>query len=384
VLKKVPPYTRKMRHLRSATKHGTALKWANLLRAELEQKARRIEVKSLPYLMFIDPCNCCDLRCPLCPTGIGTLGRPQAFLSLEHFKQYFDPLADYLFEVYMHFWGEPLLNKQVFKMIRHAQSRNVGTNLSSNLSATASSDIDNLLESGLEYLMVSLDGASCASYSKYRVGGVYENVVSNMSELIRLRNVRRLKTPIVEWQFIVMKQNEHEIPAAERMAKQIGVDALRFGRVGMPFETPDRKATAEEWFPANSRGIKQVLNETTQQFGEPGIPLYSPVSRDKRSPCFYLYRSLFANPDGGVSPCCVAHKKESDFAQLPAGDVHALWNNDSYQSGRSLFSPKNPPRMVNTICDGCDIFGKYKKQSQARVSRLGSVNTEGNGCSPST
>jgi MoaA/NifB/PqqE/SkfB family radical SAM enzyme len=173
-----------------------------------------------------------------------------------------------------------------------------------------------------------------------------------------------LETPIVEWQFIVMKQNEHEIPAAERMAKQIGVDVLRFGRVGMPFDTPDRKATAEEWFPTRVQGIK----ETTQQFGEPDIPLYSPVSRDKRSWCFYLYRSLFANPDGGVSPCCVAYKKEWDFAQLPASDMHALWNNDFYQSGRSLFSPKNAPRMLNTICDGCGLFGRYKKQSQARGS----------------
>ncbi|HWP85016.1 MAG TPA: radical SAM/SPASM domain-containing protein [Terriglobia bacterium] len=350
-LKKVPQYTRNMRHLRSVLQHGTPRKWSNLALAEAERKLRRVRVKSMPYLMIIDPCNYCNLRCPLCPTGLGTLGRPQAFLSLEHFRLYFDPFAPYLFEVYMHNWGESLLNRDVFRMIEHAQSRDVGTNLSSNLSATTRSDIDNLLECGLEYLVVSLDGASAQSYSKYRVRGVFENVVENMSEILRLRKLRRRKTPVVEWQFIVMKQNEHEIPEAERMARQIGVDLLRFIPVGMPYDTPDRKAVAEEWYPVTVRGREHAPDSVEQQFGQANKP----------SPCFYLYRSIVINPDGGVAPCCVVYKKESDFAQLPARDLRALWNNDHYQSGRALFSPQNAAHPVGTICDGCDIFRKYPK-----------------------
>ncbi len=133
-LSKVPQYTRMARHARSVIRHATPRKVANLLRVELERKLRRVELKGYPYLLIIDPCNYCDLRCPLCPTGYGGLGRPQKMLSLEHFKQYFDPVADYLFEATMHNWGESLLNRHVFSMIEYAQSRNVGTNLSTNFS----------------------------------------------------------------------------------------------------------------------------------------------------------------------------------------------------------------------------------------------------------
>lgn len=368
-LKKVPQYTRNMRHLRSVVQHGTPRKWVNLARVELERKMRRIEVKGMPYLLIIDPCNYCNLRCPLCPTGLGTLGRKQAFLSLEHFKLYFDPLADYLFEAYMHNWGESLLNKEVYKMIAHAQSRNVGTNLSSNLSATTSSDLDNLLDCGLEYLVVSLDGTSEESYSKYRVKGVYQNVVENLGELIRRRDQRRLTTPVIEWQFIVMKQNEHELETAEQMAKKLGVDLLRFIPVGMPYDTADRRAVADEWFPVTVAGREHMPDAVEQQFGQANKP----------SPCFYLYRSMVVNPDGGVTPCCVVYKEESDFAQLPVEDVRRLWNNDYYQSGRSLFSPSNAPRKVETICDGCDIFGKYKKPLQLSGSGTGTA-VRGGGC----
>jgi len=348
-LKRVPQYTRNARHLWSVARHGTPRKVANLVRVEAERKRRRIELKGHPYLLIIDPCNYCNLRCPLCPTGLGTLGRPQSMLSLDHFKQYFDPLADYLFEAYLHNWGESLLNKQVFSMIAYAQSRNVGTNLSSNLSDTTSDDIDRLLDSGLEYLIVSLDGTSAPTYSKYRVPGKFDRVMENMHELIRRRQARRQKTPRVEWQFIVMKQNEHEVGQAEELARKIGVDLLRFIPVGMPYDTADRHAVAAEWYPVTVEG-RAHSPDIEQQFGQARKP----------SPCFYLYRTMVINADGGVAPCCVVYKKHSDFGQMPA-DVMSLWNNDKYQSGRALFSRRSAPNPVSTICDGCEIFAQYPK-----------------------
>lgn len=350
-LKRVPQYTRSLRHIRSVIQHGTPKKWANLARVELDRKARRVKVGSLPYLMIIDPCNYCNLRCPLCPTGLGTLGRPQKMMSLQCFKDYFDPMSEFLFEAYLHNWGESLLNKEVFKMIEYAQSKNVGTNISTNFSETSSADIDALLDSGLEYLIVSLDGTTPESYSKYRVRGDYQKVMSNMAEIIRRRKKRNLKYPVVEWQFIVMKQNEHQIEEAGRIAKQTGVDLLRFIPVGMPYDTVDRKAVAEEWYPRTVGGREFAPEGVEQQFGQANKP----------SPCFYLYRSMVVNPDGGVAPCCVVDKQAGDFAQLPVKDIRSVWNNDHYQSGRSLFSPDGPAKKVATICDDCDIFEQYHK-----------------------
>jgi MoaA/NifB/PqqE/SkfB family radical SAM enzyme len=354
-LKKIPQYTRSYRHAWSVVRHGNPRKWSNLAQVEWDRKRRRIEVKGHPYLLIIDPCNYCNLRCPLCPTGVNELGRPQAMLSFEHFKKYFDPLSPYIFEAYMHNWGESMLNKQVFKMIDYAQQHNVGTNLSSNFAKTTSADIDSLLDSGLEYLIVSLDGTSEETYVQYRVGGHYQQVIDNMAELLRRRQVRRLKKPVVEWQFIVMKQNEHQTDEAERLAARMGVDVMRFIPVGLPFEAENRTELAAKWYPTKTEGRVQTA-AVEQQYGQ----------GDKPSPCFYLYRSMVVNPDGGVSPCCILYKKHRDFATLNTDDLNIMkiWNNDKYRSARSLFSPEVLDKPRATVCDVCDIFQHHESKAR--------------------
>lgn len=366
-LKKVPQYTRNQRHVRSVLQHGTPHKWANLVRAEYERKMRRTHVTSYPYLLIIDPCNYCNLRCPLCPTGLSNLGRPQAMLSFEHFRKYFDPFAPHIFEAYLHNWGESLLNKQVYKMIDYAQGRNVGTNLSSNFVKIDSTDIDNILDCGLEYLVISLDGTSQEAYSQYRIGGNYERVIENLSELLRRRAAKGRKgarLPVIEWQFIVMKQNEHQIGEAEALAKKLGVDLLRFIPVGMPFEFRNRKEVADKWYPVTVEG-RQKSDHEEQQFGQ----------ADKPSPCFYLYRSMVVNPDGGVSPCCVVYKQNRDFADLNVADINLreVWNNPKYVSARSLYSPAKLDERKPTVCDACDIFARHpsKVRAPVKIGRLG-------------
>lgn len=362
LLRRVPQYTRNQRHLWSVRRHGNPHKWANLVRAEYERKMRRLTVKSFPYLAIIDPCNYCNLKCPLCPTGLNELGRPQAMLSFEHFQKYFDPLAPHLFETYLHNWGESLLNKQVYRMIEYAQQKNVGTNLSSNFYKVSSDDMDKLLDCGLEYLVISLDGTSQDVYSQYRIGSKYEQVVENLSEFLRRRRARKLKTPVVEWQFIVMKQNEHQIPEAEALAKKLGVDLLRFIPVGMPFEFWNRKDVADKWYPTTVQG-RVESDHSEQQFGQAAKP----------SPCFYLYRSIVLNPDGGISPCCVVYRKNRDFAALNgnAPDLATLWNNEKYVSARSLYSSEVVPRHRATVCDVCDIFERHP--SKAMVGKTENV-----------
>ncbi len=368
-LKKIPQYTRSQRHLWSVLRHGTPRKWMNLARAEYERKTRQTVLKSSPYLLILDPCNYCNLKCPLCPTGLADLGRPQAMLSFEHFQKYFDPLAPHLFEAYLHNWGESLLNKQVYRMIEYAQQHNVGTNLSSNFYKTTSEDIDNLLECGLEYLVISLDGTSQETYGQYRIGGQCEQVMDNLSELLRRRQARRLKTPVVEWQFIVMKQTEHQVREAEILAKKIGVDLLRFIPVGMPFEFRNRQEVADKWYPTGIEGRVQSDHQE-QQFGQAAKP----------GPCFYLYRSIVINPDGGVSPCCVVYRKNRDFAELNGEtfDVASLWNNERYVSARSLYSQETPLNRRATVCDICDIFERHPSKRKRASAQSGLVVLQGN------
>lgn len=357
-LKKIPQYSRMERHARSVLGHGTMRKWFNLVQTEIERKLRLTEVRGRPYLMFLDPCNYCNLRCPLCPTGMGELGREQSMMSFDQFKRYLDPHTPYLFEVIMHNWGESMINKDIFRMIKYAQAQNIGTNLSSNLVTTTSEDIDNLLDSGLEYLVISLDGVDQESYVKYRVRGDFDRVVANLREIIRRKKERGLKYPIIEWQYIVMKHNEGRVEEAERLSQEIGVDVMRFIPVGLPFETEDRKQLANEWFPVKASG-RSESDHLEQTYGQ----------ADKPSPCYYLYRSMTVNADGGVSPCCIVYKQKRDFGDLKLLkgniDIGKVWNNDLFRSARSLYSKKSIPNRQRTVCDGCDIF-KHHPSKEAK------------------
>jgi MoaA/NifB/PqqE/SkfB family radical SAM enzyme len=346
-LLKTPQYTRHARHFRSVVQHGTPRKLMNLARVEIERKRKKIRLKSRPYILFLDPTNFCNLRCPLCPTGVNDLGRKQSMLALDKFKKYIDPHLPYLLEVNLHNWGESLLNKEVFDMIRYARDNNVGTNMSSNFSMATEHHIDQLLDAGLEYLIISLDGTSQESYEQYRVRGDYEKVVANARMLIEKRNARGLKYPFVEWQFIVMKQNEDEVEQAEKISQDIGIDLLRFIHVGIPYDFADKDELKDKWYP--------------EQFGkssekEKKRPEFKP------SPCFYLYRSMIVNSNGGVSPCCEVYQENRDFDSLEDHDVidiGKIWNGEKYLTARAQFSPENVSPVCETVCDDCTIFRKY-------------------------
>ena len=131
-----------------------------------------------------------------------------------------------------------------------------------------------------------------------------------------------------------MKHNQDKVEQAEACRPAIGVDPIRFIPVGLPFELRNRKQLAEEWFPTRSRAAAGA--ETPQTFGQ----------ADRPSPCYYLYRSMVVNADGGISPCCIVYRGSRDFDDLKQHetiDVGAIWNNEKFKSARSLYSAEEVP-----------------------------------------
>jgi radical SAM protein with 4Fe4S-binding SPASM domain len=357
-LERLPQYRRRAKHLRSLLAHSTWRKLTNLLLVESEWLLRRQVVRGRPYILFVDPTNVCNLRCPLCPTGTGDLGRAAGMLTYECFTEIIDRFAPYAYEVNLYNWGEPLLNKDIFRMIEYAHDRNLMPAMSSNLNTVRASDVENLARSSLEYLTVSLDGTTPDVYAHYRRGGKFESVIENLQRLLELRRSLKRKTPFIEWQFIVMKHNVHQLDEARRLAKAIGVDLLRFIPVGLPFEAKERAKLQQEWYP--ELGDPSERNAGFQ---------YQFLQTPERSACFYLYRSITVNPDGRVSPCCIVYGEKNDFGHSLTQGVDELWNNEHYQSARALFSKKGTP-TVDTICDRCHIFQQRAKPRRRQLELL--------------
>jgi hypothetical protein len=124
----------------------------------------------------------------------------------------------------------------------------------------------------------------------------------------------------------------------------------------MPYETQDRTEVADKWFPVEVQGIRERGKGLV--FGQSARP----------GPCFYLYRSIVINPDGGVSPCCVVYRKTRDFADLKGKEIDpwAIWNNPKYLSARSLFSQEKINSRKITICDSCDLFAVHPSKERIK------------------
>ncbi len=333
------------RHIPKIVRYGTPKKLANIVLAEFEFRHQHTTLRCMPYYYIVDICNVCNLRCPLCPTGNTTIARKQAMLSHGQYEAIFEKIREYALVVSFYNHGEPMLNPDVFSIIEYTHRNRVGTNISSNFNWPQPVDINDFIRSGLDYVTVSLDGVTQETYQQYRVRGDVREVFDNMKRLVSAKRALRSRTPFVEWQFIVFKHNEHEMDEARKLAAEIGVDLLRFVSPGVPPEDMHDACLEDKWMPTN--------------------PLYwerHPKLVEDRGyvfdrACFYLYRSMFVYPGGGVTPCCFAHDDRQDFGNLYNNSVSEIWNNETYRSARLLFSKgTRASDRVETICDKCTVF----------------------------
>jgi len=341
---KLPQYTRKARHLRQLMRHRNLRKTVNLLQVEWALRRGHTRVRGMPYIYIIDPCNVCNLRCPLCPTGQRTPGRPTKMMNFECYQAIIDEVKRYAVEVILHNWGESFLHPRIFDMIRYAQEANICTNISSHFNKITEEKIEQIIDSGLENLSVSLDGATQAVYETYRVNGRLADAISALKLLQERKRQRGSKTPLVEWQFIVMKHNEHELPRAEALARELGLERFRPIAVGLPFDHLTDRALADRWI-ANNDQFKGYHPESILRQGF----LYDET-------CFYPYRSMTINPDGGIAPCCAISHEKWDFGSFPKDRLTEIYNNRHYRSARSLFSNRPIEDPVATVCDRCPLY----------------------------
>jgi radical SAM protein with 4Fe4S-binding SPASM domain len=201
-----------------------------------------------------------------------------------------------------------------------------------------------VVESGLDHLTVSLDGTTQEVYETYRKGGELEAVLHNMRVLLDHRKALGIGTPVLEWQFLVMKHNQHQIEDVRRMARELGVDSVRLTSPGMPFNNLTNVKLADQWI----TDIPEFRAYHPERIFKSGY-LYA-------ERCFYLYRAMTVNPKGEVSPCCAVYHSKWDFGNLIDSDLGTVWNNSYYRSSRALFSRKKLDDAIETVCNRCPLF----------------------------
>jgi MoaA/NifB/PqqE/SkfB family radical SAM enzyme len=333
--------------------------YANWALANYEMWRQRERVRARPLKLTFDPTNVCQLRCPLCPTGLRIQDRDPGHAKLHIFQNLIDEVGDYLFFLDFYNWGEPLLNNHLEEMIELAARKRIVTYVSSNLSLPLSDDrIRRLVSSGLSELICSLDGASQETYGTYRRKGDFGLALDNMRRIVRAKREMGLTQPAVVWRMYVFRFNEHEVDRARQLAEEVGVDRFVLGTPYLdegrfPLSADDRTAV-QGW--AASRPEFNRYHPENPEYVDPARPL------EAHARCDWHYVSAAINPDGGVAPCCAVFEAGHDFGRLEEKGERRRYmdvvNNESFRGIRERFAGRRtePTALVCEKCPTPDIM----------------------------
>jgi len=295
-----------------------------------------------PKTAIIDTINICNLHCPLCPTGCNTSNYTKSIMKYNTYRVIIDKLP-FVKHVFLFNWGEPFLNPDLLQIIRYTKEKGKIIYLDSNFNIKKEDSFFlDLVNTNLDYLTISLDGASQETYSKYRIGGDFEQVWNNILKIVEIKHRNNKKTPVIIWKFIINKYNEFEITRAKKMAEDAGIE-FQISKIGLGNESPDTyfkdeiKTRMQKWLPLNKQHVHDYFREYR-------VPLYD-------SYCHQLFTTILINPDGGVFPCCWLNNPDNVFGNLLNESFDEIWNNELYQYSRSLFLPLlKKPKKVDVIC----------------------------------
>ncbi|HXD77504.1 MAG TPA: radical SAM/SPASM domain-containing protein [Puia sp.] len=289
-----------------------------------------------PVSLSFEPTTACNLRCPECPSGLRAFTRPTGMLQDSFFRQTIDQLSRELVYLVFYFQGEPYLNPAFLDMVAYASSKGIYTATSTNAHYLTDANARRTVESGLDRLIISIDGTTQDVYEQYRVGGRLDKVLEGARNIVRWKRELKSRTPFIFFQFLVVKPNQHQLEDIRRLAAETGVDEVRF-------------KTAQ---------VYDYRNDPNNLI--PSVPKYSRYRRNAGGEwrvkhrldnhCWRLWHATVITWDGLVVPCCFDKDAQHPLGDLKGKPFKEVWRDDRYVHFRRrvLESRKNVD-----ICANC-------------------------------
>jgi radical SAM protein with 4Fe4S-binding SPASM domain len=293
-------------------------------------------VAGLPMNITIEPTNLCNLRCPICETGIGKLGRPDRQMSLDEFRIIIGKVARHTNTLVFYFMGEPFLNREAYRMIRVAKEAGIPWVTTCTNGETV--DPARLAASGIDEVSFQIGGMSPETHRVYRINGDLERVLGNLRETVRLRREQGIPLRIV-CGMILMRHNEHEVELFRRTMAEIGVD-----EAAVIDPCVRTVAQGELYLPSNER--HWYYDPQAFRAGELR-PRVSPEDS-----CPWLYYSLTVHANGDVVPCCRDPKGDYVMGNLLDQGLREIWHGERYRAFRARLLRNQSLLDICRLCSG--------------------------------
>jgi radical SAM protein with 4Fe4S-binding SPASM domain len=262
-------------------------------------------------------------------------------LRADFFRETIDQLSGELLYLIFYFQGEPYLNPAFLDMVSYASAKGIYTATSTNAHYLNDHHAKRTIESGLDRLIISIDGTTQDVYEQYRVGGRLDKVLEGARNIVRWKKELKSKTPFIFFQFLVVRPNEHQLDDIRRLATEIGVDQVRF-------------KTAQIYdYHQDPNGLIPSKSKYSRYHQLPNGDWMPKHNLDNH--CWRLWHTTVITWDGLVVPCCFDKDAQHPLGDLKGRPFKEVWQNDQYIRFRRqvLQSRKNID-----ICANCSEGAK--------------------------
>lgn len=287
----------------------------------------KIITQLAPHLIVIEPTTLCNLKCPLCPRT--KLTRLHGSMKFKEFKKITDKLPKTINTMELYFMGEPLMNKEIFKMVKYAEKNKISTKISTNVMLLDKYN-DEIFDSNLSHLIVTLDGATKKSHEAYRIGSNFDKITKTIKELCISKEKLNLKKPEITLQFLIMKENENEIEKIIKLSKELGVDHLTLKTISLGAENTEKiEKLKKKYLPENKKYIRNKYENKTDI-------------------CYWAFCSVILW-NGDITICCYDFDGEYIQGNAIKDDFNKIYKSKEYKELR-----KKILKRELKICKKCD------------------------------
>lgn len=292
-------------------------------------------VWGLPATISVEPTNYCNLHCPECPSGNGSLQRNRQHLKRSLFSKIAQECKSHLIYLTLYFQGEPFLYPQFIEIVEEAKKYQFYTASSSNGQFIDYELALKIVNSGLDKLIISVDGSTQEVYQEYRIGGSFNKAIEAINNLNKAKALYKRKSPIIEMQFIVFKHNEHQINDIKTLSKKLKVNKLSL-------------KTAQINDLQNRKNLLTSINKYARYtINDQGI-----LERKKaiKNRCWRAFSGVVIAANGDVLPCSYDKNGEYSFGNINNEPLYAIWKNEKATAFRKQLLLN---RSQYEICKNC-------------------------------
>ena len=289
----------------------------------------------LPISLSIEPTTFCNLGCPECPSGLKQFSRPTGNLKSEQLYNWLNPIVDRLWYVNFYFQGEPFIHKEILNQIAFVSKQGVFTSTSTNAHFITKEIAEKIIASGLDQLIISIDGTTQETYEKYRIHGKLEKVLEGTANIIEAKRNLQSSTPHVVFQFLVVAHNEHQIEDAKQLAKEYDVNEIRF-KTAQVYNYEN----GNDLIPKNDKYSRYKQLKSGKWV----------VKNKLENHCWRMWSGSVITWDGKVVPCCFDKDAKHQLGDLTGSSFRSIWKSPSYMQFRKRVMSN---RSQIDICTNC-------------------------------